>query len=299
MASSLMRTTLTFLRRQPIGKTNMTDIELENKSNPSDIESVIDSVSFLSRLPLHKITAVRTPDFKQISHCFSLAGLIIALPSVAILLLGLALSLPAFVIAILILITQALTTGGLHEDGLADTFDGFGGGASVERKLEIMRDSTIGTYGVLALILSIAMKITVLSSLIDILPALDMVFILLAVAGLSRLAMLWPWTSLPSARQTTEQATNEKDASSLASRHGAPEKGDYLKTMLFALPALLLLLFGALILPGVVALGLAALTTFVMAKYAKKHIGGYTGDVLGATQQVVEIAFYLGLLAVI
>jgi len=145
----------------------MTIIDQDEPTPLSDFDAVIDSASFLSRLPLHKVVTARAPDFTQITHCFSLAGLIITLPAVLVFILGLVFSLPAFVIAILILITQALTTGGLHEDGLADTVDGFGGGDSAQRKLEIMRDSSIGTYGVLALLFSIAIKIALLSSLID------------------------------------------------------------------------------------------------------------------------------------
>src|ERR1700760_415860 len=115
--------------------------------------------TFLTRLPLGSAhTDVPPPSLADASGAFPLVGLVIGAIGGIAYAIASALALPALAAALIAIAATALITGALHEDGLADTADGFGGGATREMKLEIMRDSRIGTFGVLALIFSIGLR---------------------------------------------------------------------------------------------------------------------------------------------
>jgi adenosylcobinamide-GDP ribazoletransferase len=161
--------------------------------------------------------------------------------------------------------------GGLHEDGLADTADGFGGGGTAERKLAIMRDSRIGSYGVLALILTSVMRLSAVAALGRPGPAA----IGLVLAGaMGRGAMIVPYLLLPTARP-----------GGLGAAMGRPHAVSCLAGLaLTCLLPCLLLPFGGAIVTAVCALG----TSAAVARLAARQIGGYTGDVLGATAVVVD-----------
>lgn len=184
----------------------------------------------------------------------------------------LALGLPASLTAGICLTLSAVMTGALHEDGLADTVDGFWGGWEPARRLEIMKDSHIGSYGVLALILSLGLRWSALTLLFEAglaLPAL------IAVGALSRAVMPALMHALPAARQGgLSRAVGRVPFETAAS--GA------------ALGAVLgLLSVGLVALPLALAVVIAG---FGIGALAKSKIGGQTGDVLGAAQQVSEIA---------
>ncbi|WP_034997052.1 adenosylcobinamide-GDP ribazoletransferase [Beijerinckia mobilis] len=180
------------------------------------------------------------------------------------------------------ILAMILMTGGLHEDGLADCADGFGGGRDVARKLEIMRDSRLGSYGVLALILAVWLRIASLATLAETSLGLA-VTVLIASAALSRTLALIPLLFLPPAR-------SEGSGFSVGRPH-------YLAVLrAFALSGCLgfLPLFGGagfFRCLGVLFLGFIA-SCFV-AFTARAQIRGQTGDVAGATQQVVEIVCLL------
>jgi adenosylcobinamide-GDP ribazoletransferase len=188
---------------------------------------------------------------------------------------ALALGLPPLVAAIWSVAATLLLTGGFHEDGLADTADGFGGGRGRARKLEIMRDSRIGSYGVLALVLAIGLRVAVL-------PELPFPGIL-ALAGacgtaaaLARGAILLPLRLLPPARRD-----------GMASGLGRPAAWPLLAGLaLTLLPA-------GLLLPWRLALAVtlaAAASGLLLAALAWRQIGGQTGDVLGASAVLAECA---------
>ena len=178
---------------------------------------------------------------------------------------------------------MALLTGALHEDGLADTADGIGGGRSAERALEIMRDSRIGAFGVLALLLATAAKILALGAL----PLWVGCAALIAAHGLSRWSIV---LVIATARYVRESGTASPVAGAVApATHavaGAAALACLVPVALAAAPAAAV---------GMLA-GLALGHVAVRAAY-QRRIGGYTGDCLGATQQVSEIGAYLGLLA--
>jgi adenosylcobinamide-GDP ribazoletransferase len=182
----------------------------------------------------------------------------------------------------------AAVTGALHEDGLADVADGFGGGTTRERRLEIMRDSRIGASGGVALVLSLALRIGALATLTDRIGAYSALALLLA-AAISRTAALAPLVFLDPARVGGAGASV-----------GRPSR------LTFGIAVGLGLVLSCAVLPfglpahGVaLMIGLAALGAWGVTGLARRQIGGQTGDVVGACQQVAEIAALLGLLVAI
>ena len=219
------------------------------------------------------------------SGYFPLAGAAIALPSAVMILLLSWLEAPAALTALLALLTMVLTTGALHEDGLADCADAFGAGGDNERKLAILKDSRIGTYGALAMIFSLALRGVALTILIAVGPPLAAAFTFIAVAALSRAIMVWHWHHLPTAR-----------ADGVAGRAGIPSSEAMYTALGSGLAVGILLtsfqtgLFSALI--GCFVAGLAA---WFWTSFVDRHLGGQTGDTIGATQQISEIAFLIAL----
>ena len=185
----------------------------------------------------------------------------------------------ALVAAVLATIATVWITGAFHEDGLADTADGLGGGLTRERALEIMKDSRIGSYGAVALIMVLLTKFCALVEI-------DLLMIpvtLIAGHGFSRLCAALLMSQLDYVRD------EEGKAKPLATRIGGGEL--VFATITALLP--LLLLAPRQSIPAVV---LALLATLWLGRMFKKQIGGYTGDCLGATQQLSEVAFYCGML---
>lgn len=178
---------------------------------------------------------------------------------------------------VLVVAFSVVFTGGLHEDGLADCADGFFGGYERERKLAIMKDSFIGTYGVLALIFAVLLKVSAMLVMDEpaiLLPAL------VAAEVISRGVLPLMMFLLPNARE-----------GGLAAAAGKPTRTQVLVSLKLSLIPALLLLWQNIWLAAV-----AVFVAFVVVRYlAMKHIGGYTGDVLGLLQQLSVIAILLAL----
>ncbi|MGZ8227871.1 MAG: adenosylcobinamide-GDP ribazoletransferase [Methylococcaceae bacterium] len=186
---------------------------------------------------------------------------------------------PQATAVILALITGILLTGALHEDGFADVCDGFGGGMDKQRILEIMKDSHIGVYGFIGLLLMLLLKISVLSAM----PAAAVPLVLLAGHSASRLSPLLLMRRYTYAREHHSKAS------------GAVYQPNFRElafaTVIALLPlALLPALCASAIVPVLLATGL-------LGHYFYRRIGGYTGDCLGASQQVAETIFYLSVSA--
>jgi adenosylcobinamide-GDP ribazoletransferase len=173
---------------------------------------------------------------------------------------------PPLLAAAWALAAMMLMTGGLHEDGLADTADGFGGGATPARKLEIMRDSRIGSYGAAALLLSVLIRASAIASAA---PGG-----LIAAGMLGRSAMILPLLMLPPARSDGMGATV---------RHPPPVAAA--AGLLLAAIAAFVLLPGRLAVASVLV---AAGVGLGAARLARRQVGGHTGDVLGAVEVVSE-----------
>ncbi|SDN02336.1 cobalamin-5'-phosphate synthase [Methylobacterium phyllostachyos] len=249
-------------------------------------------VRFYSRLPVPQLPGEpdphRAPDFTTLPRMLPLAGLILALPAALALVAAWWIGLGPFLAATLALAILVMATGALHEDGLADVADGFGGGGTRERRLEIMRDSRIGAYGGAALVLALALRIGALATLLDRTGAAAATALILA-AALSRVAALAPMVLLEPARTGGLSASvGRPDRMSLATALG-------LGVALALAACLLGLPFGGVALM-IVGAGLAALG---MTALARGKIGGQTGDVIGACQQVAEIAALLALVAAV
>jgi adenosylcobinamide-GDP ribazoletransferase len=246
---------------------------------------------FYSRLPVPatpwEIDPHALPDFRSMAPLVPLAGAIIGLFPALLLALALWLGFGTLLSAALCVAALTVSTGAFHEDGLADTADGFWGGATRERRLEIMRDSLIGSYGACALILGFTLRIGTLATLADRLHPVEAAMVVIAAATLSRTAGLTPLTLLPPARQ---------DGASHAV--GQPTRGALrFAALLAAAIALVLGLASAWPLAGIaLMIVLAALSASVLTRLSSRLIGGQTGDVAGAVQQLAEIAAMMGLL---
>ena len=231
----------------------------------------------LTRLPAGTLSSP-VPKLADAAWAFPVVGLVVGALSALGLAMALWFGLPPALAAGGALIISVLATGGLHEDGLADLADGFGGGHTRARKLEIMRDSRIGSYGTLALILSVGMRWQALAVVAAVSPA-TAVTAIVAVAMISRAGLPAMMVALPPARTDglgRSAAGGDWTGAAIAAAIGAAA------AMVLLGPGMGL---GAALVAMVVLAGLGAL--------ALRQIGGQTGDVLGAGQQVSEIAVWL------
>lgn len=238
------------------------------------------AVAFLTRLPMPHPHGAKPDAFVRAHRVFPLVGAAIGGVVGLVDLAFQALGLPAMAAAALALGAGALITGALHEDGLADLADGFGGGRDKPAKLEIMRDSRLGTYGALILIVSFAAKLSALAAL----PRGGVVPGLIACHALARGVLSPMITLMPQARRD-----------GLAATAGAPSPA------IAAIAAASACVIALLVLPWTAALAaavVAAMCGFAIGMLAQRQIGGITGDVLGATEQVSETAILLLLAAI-
>ena len=240
------------------------------------VRDIKTSVAFLTRLPISRTAPDSGADLAQASWAFPIAGIVIGLIGALAYVLAYKFGLRPWPSAALCLAATFIVTGCLHEDGLADTADGCGGGATRERKLEILRDSRIGTYGVCALTLSILLRAGALASLAD--PRI-VVFALIAAHGAARATLPFLMALVPPAR-----------GDGLSHAVGKPAQD-----RLLIAGALGVLVLGIFLgpLPGLTALILLAAVVGLMAWLCSVQIGGQTGDVLGALEQVSEIVILL------
>ncbi|MBT2321216.1 adenosylcobinamide-GDP ribazoletransferase [Variovorax paradoxus] len=189
--------------------------------------------------------------------------------------------------ALLSTVATVLLTGAFHEDGLADVADGLGGSAERARALEIMKDSRIGAFGAIALVLALGLKLALLATLAG-QGAMAVATALLGAHVLSRLAPLFLIRWLP-------YVGDEGAASKAKPLADAIGGGALLVGVLYALPAAALLLLAHHPLQGLAALLACLLGALSMAALLRRRLQGFTGDGLGATQQVCELAIYLAL----
>lgn len=244
-----------------------------DKFNPvHDIALVL---SFLTRLPVGTMPS-NGRTLANAAWAFPVAGLVIGGFGGAVLYGFAYMGWNPTIGVLLALALMALVTGGLHEDGLADVADGFGGGHDRDRKLEIMHDSRIGTYGVLALVFSVGIRA---AALIQIQQSANAMAVMVAAAVFSRALLPAVMTVLPHAR--------DDGLSVIAGRPGR-------------IGALISLVIGCGISIDVffpdfnvslTAMGLAFFGVAILGVIAKRQIGGQTGDVIGAAQQISEAVF--------
>ncbi|WP_029007930.1 adenosylcobinamide-GDP ribazoletransferase [Azospirillum halopraeferens] len=237
------------------------------------------AVIFLTRVPL-RLRHPPAPDgLARAMGWFPLVGAAAGAAGGGVYALAALANLPPPVAALLAVAAMVWLTGALHEDGLADVADGFGGGRDRERKLEIMRDSRVGTYGAAALVLTLGLRVAALAAL----AGPGAVTAALAAAGAcSRAAVPVVARTLAPARRDGLAATQANPTAGRVVLALALAAGVTLATAGAAAPA---------------AWAGAALAAAAVAGLALRQIGGYTGDVLGAVQQAAEIAVLLVLVA--
>lgn len=244
------------------------------------------ALAFLSRLPVpERYFDTTQTEIAQSARAYPLAGVALAIPAAVVFFLLLAAGLAPLFASALAVVCLIMTTGALHEDGLADCADGFWGGRDRDSILLIMKDSTIGVYGALALILMVILRIAGLAAIAAGSNAISAALALLAVAALSRAAMVWHWHVLPAAKPD-----------GVAASAGRPD-GDAMVFAALSGGALAAVLgFAASGFAGVLSMFvLAAIVCTGFSRIARGKIGGHTGDSIGATQLVCEIASLLGL----
>jgi adenosylcobinamide-GDP ribazoletransferase len=219
-------------------------------------------------------------------RAFPLAGLLIAIVP-ALVLFVMSMAGDTLVASFVCLALMTLLTGALHEDGLADAADGLGGGRDRDHALAIMKDSRIGSYGVVALILSFGLRAASLSALASLDPGLGAVAFL-AAASVSRAAMTWHWSALPSAREA-----------GVAAGAGVPQtRARNVALATGGLLGLILVMSGSGFGEAVLSLVAAGAATAAFTGVVRRKLGGHTGDTIGASQQLCEIAM-LATLAVV
>jgi adenosylcobinamide-GDP ribazoletransferase len=231
------------------------------------------AILFTIRIPLGFAAHGDGADFTRAMWALPIAGAIVGSIAAIVYQAAIALGLPVLPAAALTVGAMLLATGALHEDGLADTADGFGGGATSSRKLDIMRDSRIGTYGACAVVMSLLLRTTALASIAD---PVHVGLALIAAHAAAR-------AILPSFMLVLQPAR----ADGLSATAGRPP----------AISAAAALTLGTIAVVGSFSLAKAAaalilvtLVFLVMAWLCKKQIGGQTGDTLGALEQITEVS---------
>jgi adenosylcobinamide-GDP ribazoletransferase len=238
------------------------------------------ALMFMTRLPVGRGYVFRSEDLPRSAVYFPIVGLIVGLLG-GLVLLGAEPFFPPAVAVLFCMGTTVVVTGALHEDGLADAIDGLLGGQEPQRRLEIMRDSRLGSYGAVALWFSLTAKAFVLTSLLGegVLKAANA---LIVAHGLSRAATVALLFSYPYVRNDQSKARPFGNAVTL-------------KEALLALIFPVLLSFALLGNKSVLTLIAAAAGTWAAGRYFQKKIGGITGDCLGAASQLIELVCYLSL----
>ena len=246
------------------------------------VRLLVCAVQFLTRLPTPRLANFEPAWITRSARYFPLVGQLVGVLS-ALVWLAAGRLWPGLPAAVLAVAAAVLVTGGFHEDGLADSADGLGGGQDPARRLAIMKDSRVGSYGVLALVLALSLRIALLASLSPLAGALALV----CAHGGARAAAVAVMALLPYAGDP--QAAKVKPAP-----QGVRPAEALFALVLGAWPLVFLGPAQALL-----AVALAAVAATAMALLARRLIGGITGDVLGAVEQLAEIALLLGAAAAV
>lgn len=249
-----------------------------------ELNLIICAVQFLTRIPTPQLKQFDPAWIQASARYYSLVGLLVGTLSAAVLWGASQLATP-LVAALLAIAASMALTGCFHEDGLADAADGIGGGSTRERRLEIMKDSRLGTYGASVLFLNLMIRAGCLAALIAVSPVLAAIAMICA-------------QSFGRSAAVTAMAIMPYGGNPGMAKEGNPDRTG-------AHNAIIAVLIGltpfAMLSPAMASagLGLGLLAAAIPALLAWKHLGGRTGDVLGAVEQCFEIGFLLALGAVI
>lgn len=237
------------------------------------MKRLIAALSFFTRIPFWRLSSLESRHYENIVPMWPVAGILTGVVMSCTFYMT-SLVLPSSVAIVIAMISRILMTGGLHEDGFADFCDGFGGGSTGlpdkdrERTLRIMKDSFIGTYGVLGLVFYFLLLWNILFSLSDLLPLWKMMICMIVVDVFSKFMSSMIVYFLPYARDA-ENAKNKI----VYNKGSRPYIAMFLSVITLNAPIL-----------------------FLLFRWMKNRIGGYTGDCCGATFMLMELYNYLILL---
>ncbi|MBM0107523.1 adenosylcobinamide-GDP ribazoletransferase [Steroidobacter sp. S1-65] len=245
----------------------------------TELRLLLMAVQYFTRVPMPGWVGHSTEQLSGTARYLTTVGIFIGVVGAAVL-WATSLILPAPLPVILSTAATLLLTGAFHEDGLADTFDGLGGGATRERALEIMKDSRVGTYGVAALVLTLLIKVAALSAL----PVTLAIVVLIAGHAFSRtcaVALLFAGRYVGNPELSRARAVAQPMG-----------RGEFLFAAIVGVAPLYWC--GMHAIAGVIS---ALLVLYRLARWFVRRLGGFTGDTLGAAQQLTEITFYVAVLA--
>lgn len=244
-----------------------------------ELHLFFNALTFFSRIPAPAWVKFSSAQLNHASRYFPLVGLLIGLIAAALYAVF-SLLFPSTIAVLLSTGCTVLLTGGFHEDGLADVCDGFGGGWSTEQTLHIMKDSRLGSYGALGLVLVLGLKLATLASL--------------ASLGDILLALLVGHTLSRFVAASLIHTDSYVQLDELSKVRPLAQRMSQTELLIAAAPALACLF----LLPGHSALAIIVtllLVRLYLCRLFRRRLGGYTGDCLGATQQLSEVAIYLAL----
>ncbi len=261
------------------------DDEITNEGSAvgfNPFRDIVLAVVFLTRLPLPMIGQAPIPLARTV-WAFPFAGVLTGGIGGGVFLGAIYLGVFPLIAIVLGLAASILVSGALHEDGLADVSDGFGGGATKERKLEIMHDSRIGAYGVLGILFSVLLRIVSLFVLMEISGAGTVFVTMIGSAAFSRGALPAVMRALPPARND-----------GLSKAAGRPGVLGAFMALALGVGCVVLLSY-PLYQPAFIAMLVSAAAIALFCLVSMRQIGGQTGDVIGAAQQVCEVVFLVTL----
>jgi adenosylcobinamide-GDP ribazoletransferase len=252
-----------------------------------ELEIFLTAVMYYTRIPVPK-WVTHDPGFLSLATRYvPVIGWIVGGIYSAVIIVAMMLF-PTWISIILGLIASVLLTGAFHEDGFADMCDGFGGGWTKEKILTIMKDSRVGTYGVVGIVLMLTLKIATTENLVG-MTNWQLVTLLIASHSVSRLMSA-------SIICFSTYAREDLDAKAKPVATGF-SIGGWLVAIVFTAIPLLLFMLQTHWFYGLVLVPMTGITLY-LSRYFTKWIGGYTGDCLGATQQINEVVFLLSVLAI-
>ena len=251
------------------------------------IVEILVSLRFLTRIPIPFMRTIDPPALAQSMRFFGIAGgLIGALNGFALISFSW-LHLPAMMAAILACGFGLIITGALHEDGLADSFDGLFGGRDQEHRLLIMKDSRIGTFGASALMIALLLRVSAYVALLN-LPIVWVILLLATTGAFSRamvVDMMW--------------ATRPARSDGLSVLAGRPGRNSSLFAILTAGAFTLYACAFIRADTGIIALAAAGVLTALIRRAAMRMIGGQTGDICGAVQVIAELGMLMAIVTTI
>lgn len=253
------------------------------------IRLFLTAVQFFTRIPVPAWVGHSAQQLDQSARYFALVGMGVG-ASAGITLWLSAMVLPFSLAVTLSMLVSILITGAFHEDGLSDYVDGMGGGYTREKILAIMKDSRVGAYGVIAIVLALLIKFEAILALMGAFSSLIVAVTLIAAHAISRLMAV-------SIMLTQQYVRDDDNARAKPVAQGMNSISFVIAAVTGAVATGLLWMAGVGVVSLVSAVTCALLLRLYMGRQMNKKLGGYTGDCLGAVQQVTEIGFYLGMAA--